>query len=98
MLSFERIHDGAGQFAPQAASGGVDPSTIAAAYPGTLRKVVSPGNAAAVAHAGGAAATALMVARKLRAEREIIVNRPAKTGAHNSQRRQRNAGRTGSSR
>ena len=67
MIRFERARDGAGQFAPQAASGGADPSTMAAAYPGTLRSVVSPGNAAALASAGGTAA--LLVARKLRARR-----------------------------
>ena len=66
MIPFERARDGAGQFAPQAASGGADPSTMAAAYPGTQRNM---GNAATVASAGGTAATALMVARKLRARR-----------------------------
>ena len=70
MITFARARDGAGQFAPQAGSG-ADPSTMAAAYPGTSQNTALRGKAAAggIATAVGTTATALLIARKLRAAR-----------------------------
>ena len=78
MITFARARDGAGQFAPQAGSGGsggagsggANPATMAAAYPGTSQNTAMRGKAATgIATAVGTTATALMIARKLRAAR-----------------------------